>query len=389
MKTLLRSRTRLCQRRGFTLIELLVVIAIIAVLIALLLPAVQSAREAARRAQCTNNLKQLGLAAHNYISTNNVYPSQSIQNTSQWSWEPTWVAAILPNLEQTQVFNAINFNLPMLELGLITSVATGGTANSTAGLIFISSLLCPSESMVHPISYGGDWGQSNYAGNYGGPGMINSCTGIIVPSRGDLYVSSPNLGPVSIASATDGTSNTAMFSEHLLGAGNGLDSLSGNYVSPAVAGTSLAKRALFQINSVAPLPDQGAAGAAVLQQLIANCKSIPGGTAPSEDAGTGYAWLYTQGFDTVNVSYTHVMTPNTYSCTGKESSFFGAQGNFTSDGSGGGWLGASTATSNHPGGVNVGFGDGSVKFIKDSVNLQTWWGLGTRNMGEVISSDAY
>ena len=160
------------NRRGFTLIELLVVIAIIAVLIALLLPAVQSAREAARRAQCTNNLKQLGLAAHNYISINNVYPSQSIQNTTTWSWEPSWVAAILPMMEQTPMYNAINFNLPMLEIGFVTPVATGGTANSTAGLATILSLLCPSESLSHPISFGGDWAQSNYAGNYGGPGMI-------------------------------------------------------------------------------------------------------------------------------------------------------------------------------------------------------------------------
>src|ERR1700757_3886073 len=82
--------------RAFTLIELLVVIAIIAVLIALLLPAVQAAREAARRAQCINNLKQLGLAVHNYVSIHNVFPCQSIQNTSQWAWEPSWVAAILP-----------------------------------------------------------------------------------------------------------------------------------------------------------------------------------------------------------------------------------------------------------------------------------------------------
>src|SRR5271166_3567763 len=119
-------------RRGFTLIELLVVIAIIAVLISLLLPAVQSAREAARRAQCINNLKQLGLAAHNYISINNVYPCQSIQNTTTWSWEPSWAAAILPMMEQTPVYNAINFNLPMLEIGFVTPVATGGTANSTA-----------------------------------------------------------------------------------------------------------------------------------------------------------------------------------------------------------------------------------------------------------------
>ena len=109
---------------------------------------------------------------------------------------------------------------------------------------------------------------------------------------------------------------------------------------------------------------------------------------PAEDAGNGSAWLYTQGYDTVNISYLHVMTPNSYSCTGAESGFFGEKGNFTSDGSGGGGS-ARPPPSNHPGGVNVGFGDGSVKFIKDSVNFQTWWGLGTRNLGEVVSSDSY
>ncbi len=379
------------KRRGFTLIELLVVIAIIAVLIALLLPAVQSAREAARRAQCTNNLKQLGLASHNYISIMNVYPSQSINNTINpgWAWEPSWVTFILPEMEQQPAYNAINFNLPMLEIGFVSPNPIGGMANSTAGLMSIASLLCPSESISHQVSYSGDWAMCNYAGNYGGPGMISSCNGIIVPSRGDEFVTSPNLAPVSIASVTDGTSNTAMFSEHLLGAGNGLDGLQSGYVSPYVAGTGLAKRALFQISSVAPLPDQGAAGVAVATQLVALCKSIPGGTAPSEDSGSGYAWLYTQGYDTINLSYSHVMTPNGYTCTGAESGFFGAQGNFTSDGSGGGWLGASTANSNHPGGVNVCMGDGHVQFIKDTVNLQTWWALGSRNRGEVISSDSY
>jgi len=178
-------------------------------------------------------------------------------------------------------------------------------------------------------------------------------------------------------------------SEHLLGAGHGLDGLAAGYVSPYVAGTAGAKRALFQLSSVSPRPDQGALGFTVATQLVAACKSIPGGTAPSEDSGTGENWLFTMGFDTITMSYAHVMTPNSYSCTGAESGFFGAQGNFTSDGSQGGWLGASTATSNHPGGVNVCMGDGSVRFIKDTVGLPTWWALGTRNGGEVISSDQY
>ncbi len=133
----------------------------------------------------------------------------------------------------------------------------------------------------------------------------------------------------------------------------------------------------------------GAAGIAVAMSLISGCKSLPNGTEPSADASAGANWLFTQGFDTVDVSYSHFMTPNTLTCTGAESGFFGAQGNFTSDGSGGGWIGASTACSNHPGGVNVGFGDGSVKFLKDTVSYQTWWALGTRNGGEVVGSDQY
>ena len=256
------------------------------------------------------------MAAHNYISQMNVYPSQSIQNTSQWAWEPSWVAFILPELEQQAVYNAINFNLPMLEIGFVNPVPLGGMSNSTAGLLTLGSLTCPSESLTHQVSFGGDWGPSNYAGNYGGPGMISSCNGIIVPSRGDLFVSSPGLGPVSIAAVTDGTSNTAMFSEHLIGAGQGLDGLNSGYVSPYVAGTSGAKRALFQVSSVVPVPDQGAVGVTVATQLVFGCKSIPGGTAPSEDSGTGENWLFTQGYDTISVSYSHVMTPNSYSCTG-------------------------------------------------------------------------
>ncbi|APW63584.1 DUF1559 domain-containing protein [Paludisphaera borealis] len=374
------------RRGGFTLIELLVVIAIIAVLIALLLPAVQAAREAARRAQCINNIKQLGLAAHNYVSSNNVYPCQTVQNTSQWAWEPSWAASILPNLEQSPIYNSINFNLPMLEIGFVTSNTFGGRANSTSGLLALATLLCPSESLTHEISFTGTWGQTNYAGNYGGPGMIATCNGTIVPARGDIFVSSPKLGPVTLASVTDGTSNTALFSEHLLGYGTGLDDPT---KSAATAGSAFAKRSLFQISSVAPPQDQGLLGLTLAQSLMSGCQSLPNGTPPSSDAAFGSSWLFSQGYVTANTSYTHFMTPNKYSCVGAESGFFGAQGNFSSDGANGGTTAAVTATSNHPGGVNIGFADGSVKFIKDSINLQTWWALGSRNGGEVVSADAY
>ncbi len=109
-------------RRGFTLIELLVVIAIIGVLIALLLPAVQSARESARRTQCINNLKQLGLAVQSYITQSNVLPAQTTQNAlivngkSNVQWWASWTAGLLPHIEQQPLYNALNFNLPMLEM---------------------------------------------------------------------------------------------------------------------------------------------------------------------------------------------------------------------------------------------------------------------------------
>ena len=108
------------RRSAFTLIELLVVIAIIAVLIALLLPAVQAAREAARRAQCTNNLKQLGLAVHNYLTVTNVLPMQSMYPASasiSSGWSYGWPLALLPNLEQTPLFNAFNFSIGVPGLG--------------------------------------------------------------------------------------------------------------------------------------------------------------------------------------------------------------------------------------------------------------------------------
>ncbi|MHC5542921.1 DUF1559 family PulG-like putative transporter, partial [Singulisphaera rosea] len=215
---------RQCMRRarGFTLIELLVVIAIIAILIALLLPAVQAAREAARRAQCINNLKQLGLAVHNYVSANNVFPAQSIKNTSYWAWEPSWAAAVLPHLEQQPLYNAINFSVPMLDLGGFTGASF--SQNTTVGLTFIASLTCPSDSLVHPASFAGvQYAQTNYAGNYGGPAMITSCNGLIVPNKGDSFVTSNNLAPISLAAVTDGLTNTALFSEHLIGYGVGLD----------------------------------------------------------------------------------------------------------------------------------------------------------------------
>ena len=162
-----------CRRPGFTLIELLVVIAIIAVLIALLLPAVQAAREAARRAQCTNNMKQLGLAMHNYHSANNCFPpggtnastsaGQVAQGWGCWSAQ----SMMLPYMEQTTIYNAINFNI-VCESTVTDDdlVQTTGTTRS------ISAFLCPSNQVLPYSQYSGGPGHQLYF-----PGQHLFCLG--------------------------------------------------------------------------------------------------------------------------------------------------------------------------------------------------------------------
>jgi prepilin-type N-terminal cleavage/methylation domain-containing protein/prepilin-type processing-associated H-X9-DG protein len=371
------------SRRGFTLIELLVVIAIIAVLIALLLPAVQSAREAARRAQCVNNLKQLGLAVHNYIAQNDVLPAQTLDNSATWGWFAPWTAAILPNLEQQPMFNALNFNLPMLEIGFISPFYG---ANTTVGLSQITTLLCPSESLAKSANFNAvEYAQISYAGNVGGPAMIKACSGTIVPVKGNLIFGLMGLfgtpppvsaGPIRIASITDGTSNTTLFSEHLLALGNGVFAATD---PTCVPGNQNGKRGIFQTSFNVVLDQNSPANA---QGFVAACKGLPSTTLAVTDDAFGAQWLLSMDYAIANNGYSHVMPPNGISCIGN--SQFGV-----SDASWGGLGAAISATSNHSGGANVGMADGSVKFIKDSVNLTTWWALGTRNGGEVVSSDAY
>ncbi|HEX4610954.1 MAG TPA: DUF1559 domain-containing protein [Urbifossiella sp.] len=368
---------------GFTLIELLVVIAIIAVLIALLLPAVQSAREAARRAQCVNNLKQLGLAVHNYITQTDVLPAQTLDNSATWGWFTPWTASILPQMEQQAMYNALNFSMPMLELGFISPTIG---ANTTVGLSTIKTLLCPSESLNKTANYAAvEFAMSNYAGNFGGPPNIRACSGTIIPVQGNLIFglmpllgSTPpaGAGPVRIASILDGTSNTAMFSEHLVALGDGVFATTD---PSCVPGSDRGKRGIFQISNAMVL-DQGSAVNA--QAFVTACQTLPSTTVATTDDAFGSQWLLSSDYATANNAYLHFMPPNSISCVG-------VGGFGVSDTGWGGVGGAISATSNHSGGVNVGMADGSVKFIKNTVALTTWWGLGTRAGGEVISSDAY
>jgi prepilin-type N-terminal cleavage/methylation domain-containing protein/prepilin-type processing-associated H-X9-DG protein len=354
------------HRRGFTLIELLVVIAIIAVLIALLLPAVQAAREAARRAQCVNNLKQLGLAAHNYLSSQNCFPPECTTNQFNLtaSWSVSWTDSILPQIEQTALFNSFNFSLTSTD-----------QSNTTAGYTLISTLICPSENLTaRPAS---PWAPLNYAGNIGGPGSISMWSGVIVPNTNpNWYNNSNNTGAVGTQSITDGTSNTAMWSEHLIGL-NDPGTGQGNLVPRS---DPRAIRAMFN-TGVALTPDNATTGATEAQTFALACSSIPGSTVSLGTRNVGTAWVMAVNINIPNNGYSHVNAPNTPRCS------------YTGSGSDNlywcGMMCSAAPTSNHSGGVNVCFADGSVKFIKNSVNLQTWWALGSRNLGEVVSSDSY
>jgi prepilin-type N-terminal cleavage/methylation domain-containing protein/prepilin-type processing-associated H-X9-DG protein len=369
------------DRRAFTLIELLVVIAIIAVLIALLLPAVQSAREAARRAQCTNNLKQLGLAVHNYHATNNSFPSGAMWpcsvvdfgNGNQgacWGWGVGPLVQVFNYLEQTALYNAYNAALGVY--GSYPPSTSGPTlwwGNTTVFNTQTATFLCPSDSRQLPTS--SQVTVVNYGGNYGGPFAMGGFTGTIIPdanpgswASNDVDNFLPTARTVGIQSVTDGTSNTSLWSEMLTPPGGG--------TTVTGTGKNAENRVFFNANA----PNSTATAAGVLQFLAA-CRNIPPGTA-AQSSTMGYQWWSAfPGY--VNNNYNHVGTPNSRQC----------QSSGRIDSWGMDVYGTASPNSLHPGGVNVGFADGSVRFIKDSISPQTWWALGSRANGEVISSDSY
>jgi prepilin-type N-terminal cleavage/methylation domain-containing protein/prepilin-type processing-associated H-X9-DG protein len=378
------------RKRGFTLIELLVVIAIIAILIALLLPAVQAAREAARRAQCTNQMKQLALACMNYENANGVFPAQSMTpNIGQLTGDLnglsiSWIPPLLVYTEQQPLYNAINFNVDVV-------VTTVGLANSTVASTNLALLTCPSDNMQpqqlrsipNTSLY---FGTTNYFGNYGGPGPIWPTSGTIIPNSNATMqpsnVSGPSIsftfGPVIIASITDGTSNTALISERLIGANsksgmlrNDPEYLRGEWHSPVSApyGSSLA----------------------TVQKYVSGCNTI-GPTVQNRIATqSGEMWIGAFPLWMIYNCYNHFGPPNQIACTNPGESNYKFGSTTFNDGSlyEVGPMGSAPPCSRHPGGVNEAFADGSVHFLKDSVNLQTWWALGTRNGGEVISADSY
>jgi prepilin-type N-terminal cleavage/methylation domain-containing protein/prepilin-type processing-associated H-X9-DG protein len=348
-------RHRFRTAAGFTLIELLVVIAIIAVLIALLLPAVQAAREAARRAGCVNNLKQIGLALHNYEEAFTVFPpgyvtavnpsvidacdqDRELQNGVDLGTGWAWGSMILPLLEQQPLYNSINFNL---------SVAYHD--NDTCSLTALAVYLCPSDdgpSVVpvfedppdpaNPGSFNATHivdtlSRGNYVGMWGLGEICAQSGATDTPNNNGLRPLGTHAGifyrnsSTRISAITDGTSNTIAIGER----SHNLSYVT--WVARSINGwlgkTSLAEGGTDQFN---PSPEE------CWTQILGPCGL--------ED-----------GLRTINNPEAHV---EDY------------------------W-------SRHSGGANFTFADGSVHFLKSSINPTPWRALATRNFGEVISADSY
>jgi prepilin-type N-terminal cleavage/methylation domain-containing protein/prepilin-type processing-associated H-X9-DG protein len=365
------------QRLGFTLIELLVVIAIIAILIGLLLPAVQKVREAAARMKCSNNLKQVALAAHNYESSHGYLPPRlgTMTNNGQFGWnDATPQALILPYIEQAAKYNQFNFEYATWSskpagfydakgnwVGIFPTSSTD--QNLAARSQDIAIYLCPSDPGTAQVP--SDGSTSNYAS--GAVGRMNylacigttSTTGSTSPGAGifaSAWAGNSILQGPTIVSITDGTSNTAMFAEVMRG----------NW--PHVSGVRN-NRDMILDSSVASGSDTDARG-------IGSCAA---GGSPWNST-ISYAGLeYERALEGTSY-YTHTLPPNwnrvttstaqqQYNCGDTSIIHFHV-----------------AASSYHTGGVNLVMADGSVHFVSDTITFSTWQAMGSRAGNDLLGS---
>jgi prepilin-type N-terminal cleavage/methylation domain-containing protein/prepilin-type processing-associated H-X9-DG protein len=384
--------------RAFTLIELLVVIAIIAILIALLLPAVQAAREAARRAQCVNNIKQLALGCHNFESANGTLPkgvnlpyingltasqvSDSLASDQTEPFGPNWVVMILPFLEQQTLFNSSNvlaypgwngpYSTPNAKSASNASLYNMDWANVTLRTTRLSVFVCPTDANNQPGSFFytssdlsnfpsfapkdqrtgtplTNWARGNYGSIQGATDtdhLANGDDGLSsapFPGSSKKGMMGANYG-VRIAEVLDGLSNTAMIGELRSGL-NSMD-IRGTWAM-GFSGASMAGHAKnynpTPNNKLGLSPPKCGDGGDELQGSAQFAPMFP--TAAQQGMG-------------VNCG----------------------SGMFNSGGQ---------VRSLHPGGVNVGFGDGSVRFIKDSISNQVWFGVLSSKNNDIVGADQF
>jgi prepilin-type N-terminal cleavage/methylation domain-containing protein len=362
---------------GFTLVELLTVIAIIGILVGLLLPAVQSAREAARRMQCSNNLKQIGLGLHNYHSTFRTFPFSS---TSAASGPPggcqngffSWLAMILPQIEQNPLYQQINFDRAMATDCNLPSPMShrniridSGHPNEFAAATVVTTFLCPSDIFVRNSDVGTALpAPGSYAGNVGWP-MNSSIPGgqPISSHNGFMGLANPRTPlawhrmSVRDRDITDGLSNTAAVSERLM-----------QVLVPTASEWGWES---YETGSNTP------------QSLLSYCGATAGRTRdlaswinfcsgvstpdPVYSRPQGRAWI--SGWTLAANTYMHVFPPNQRNCH-----LFGGEHSGEN---------MVTASSRHAGGAFTLMGDGRVTFVSNSVAREVWWALGSRNGGEV------
>ncbi|HJQ78762.1 MAG TPA: DUF1559 domain-containing protein [Lacipirellulaceae bacterium] len=348
------------KRGAFTLVELLVVVAIIGVLVALVLPAVQSARESARRTQCLNNLKQLGIALHNYVSAETHFPPGSVAKT--YAGEPNhpqtfyrWssLAHLLPYMENQAVRDLLDLSLPLYMPGAGYPIAD---KNKSGVAQVLPEFLCSSD-LRQPVKTA--WGPTNYvacAGSGAGGGTPFETDGV-------FYVNSAT----AFANLGDGSSHTVAMSESLLGEDTQQDATSG------FGGATPERNYKFPLgfSAVPDLTDAKCNGTKTFNSTMGN------GNDPR-----GFAWcsgeyrcaLYNHYYSP-NAANFDCITSVTVDPTLPPQKLYSAYG----------WR---AARSNHPGGVNILLADGSARLVGDAVDLTLWKNLSTRDAADIASGAA-
>jgi len=328
--------TRIRRRPAFTLIELLVVISVIGLLLSLTLPAVQAAREAARRVQCTQNLRQLTLATNNFATAFDGFPSYFTYHDVNPLFGPTPNFAslhcqLLGYLEAIPLYNSINFQVSMLSTGNIP------TANVTASTQTTSTFLCPSDPLAASVP-----GCQSYRGNIGLWEWLKGGLDRTPTSQRGAFGPDDRL---PMAAFTDGTSNTIAFSEKRVGSGSGTYTPTRDWIG------------VESINSASSVDD-----------LVLICSSLPPASVRDGVLDSGRDWLL---YGTPYSLFLTSVPPNSPIPDCGDQHLSGR--------------GIFAARSYHPGGVNAAMADGSVRWVASSISMAHWRALGTRSGSEVVT----